>query len=64
MLENPQRWNDEDWWLDRRVHDWCAVLRQAGRDLFGKQSDSVSSMREVVLLKTFIAGLQYHDERA
>jgi TniQ len=39
VLENPQRWNDEDWWLDRRVHDWCAVLRQAGRDLFGKQSD-------------------------
>jgi hypothetical protein len=39
VLENPRRWNDEDWWLDRRVHDWCAVLRQAGRGLFNKQGD-------------------------
>jgi len=37
VLGNPERWNDEDWWLERRLHSWPAQLQKAGRELFGKQ---------------------------
>jgi hypothetical protein len=37
VLENPARWNDEDWWLERRLHSWPAGLQKAGRKLFRKQ---------------------------
>jgi hypothetical protein len=37
VLRNPDRWNDEDWWLERRLHSWPAQLQKAGRELFGKQ---------------------------
>ncbi len=37
VLGNRERWNDEDWWLERRLHSWPAQLQEAGRELFGKQ---------------------------
>jgi hypothetical protein len=37
VLGNPERWNDEDWWLERRLHSWPAGLQKAGRELFWKQ---------------------------
>ena len=34
---NRERWNDEEWWLERRLHYWPSALRTAGRELFHKQ---------------------------
>src|SRR5579862_5377471 len=31
------RWNDEDWWLERRLFSWPPMFQKAGRDLFHKQ---------------------------
>jgi TniQ len=38
VLHNPERWSDEDWWLERRLHAWAPRLQRLGRELFGKQS--------------------------
>ena len=32
-LNNARRWNDEDWWLERRICTWPAALEAAGREL-------------------------------
>jgi TniQ len=37
VLGSRERWNDEDWWLERRLHSWRAELQKAGRELFRKQ---------------------------
>jgi hypothetical protein len=31
------RWNDEDWWLERRLFSWPPMFQKAGRELFHKQ---------------------------
>jgi hypothetical protein len=36
-LGSRERWNDEDWWLERRLHHWPSALRMAGRKLFHKE---------------------------
>jgi hypothetical protein len=38
VLHNPERWSDEDWWLERRLHAWTPRLQRLGRELFGKQN--------------------------
>jgi hypothetical protein len=38
VLGNAGRWNDEDWWLERHLYYWPEVLRQAGRQLFRKET--------------------------
>ena len=30
VLGNPERWNDEDWWLERRLHSWPAAKSWPG----------------------------------
>jgi hypothetical protein len=37
LLGNSERGNDEDWWLERRLHSWPTALQKAGRALFRKQ---------------------------
>lgn len=38
VLNNSDRWSDEDWWLERRLHSWTPRLQRLGREVFGKQS--------------------------
>ena len=42
-LDNARQWNDEDWWLERRICTWPAPLEAAGRDLLRKGERSVRS---------------------
>jgi hypothetical protein len=42
-LDNARQWNDEDWWLERRICTWPAPLEAAGRDLLRKGERFVRS---------------------
>jgi len=37
VLGDADRWNDEEWWLERRLYSWPDGLKQAGRQLFQKE---------------------------
>jgi hypothetical protein len=37
VFGNKERWNDEDWWLERRLRSWPSSLQTSGRKLFCKE---------------------------
>ncbi len=37
-LGDRNRWNDEDWWLERRLYMWPEDLKLAGRRVFRKEA--------------------------
>lgn len=34
VLNEPGRWNDEEWWLEQRLRTWPVALQASGRELF------------------------------
>lgn len=37
ILARGQRWNDEDWWLERRLRTWPVCFQGISRELFNKK---------------------------
>lgn len=41
VVQHPERWNDEDWWLEQRLRTWPPPLATSGRELFRRTNPFV-----------------------